>query len=270
MHNPNNKHCKYGTYDPKKWDTDDNHFIKMEQCTCQPPVEGVEGNISEHRGVVKTKDPNSFITATIKNVPVEGENEVCPNCGAGWSEATMIGDPEYNDMWLCGVCKKVYGAPKFLNLKPQVKPTPEVGKTYARDYSHSHCWDQKQPPACGIPLFKHPQCCLCDTPNPSAVVFSPQPESDWEEEYEKLWTVGSIGVESRFGHFSSAKQIQREFMRHVIAKKMEEARLQRTNEVVELVKKIKEESENEDLSGGYALSLVLKALTDLSAKLKEV
>lgn len=39
-------------------------------------------------------------------------------------------------------------------------------KTYARDYSHSHCWDQKQPSACGIPLEKHTQCCLCDTPLP--------------------------------------------------------------------------------------------------------
>lgn len=33
---------------------------------------------------------------------------------------------------------------------------------YERDYSHHHCWDQKQPPACGIPLDKHTQCCLCD------------------------------------------------------------------------------------------------------------
>lgn len=30
--------------------------------------------------------------------------------------------------------------------------------------SHSHCWAQKQPPACGIPLEKHDQCCLCDVP----------------------------------------------------------------------------------------------------------
>lgn len=33
--------------------------------------------------------------------------------------------------------------------------------------SHSHCWDQKQPPACGIPLKKHTQCCLCDLPLPT-------------------------------------------------------------------------------------------------------
>jgi hypothetical protein len=29
------------------------------------------------------------------------------------------------------------------------------------DYSHTHCWNQKTP-ACGIPLEKHTQCCLCD------------------------------------------------------------------------------------------------------------
>lgn len=28
--------------------------------------------------------------------------------------------------------------------------------------SHSHCWDQGGNPACGIPLEKHTQCCLCD------------------------------------------------------------------------------------------------------------
>lgn len=29
--------------------------------------------------------------------------------------------------------------------------------------SHIHCWAQKQPSACGIPLDAHNQCCLCDT-----------------------------------------------------------------------------------------------------------
>ncbi len=37
----------------------------------------------------------------------------------------------------------------------------DQGKTYPRDFSHSHCWHQKTP-ACGIPLEKHTQCCLCD------------------------------------------------------------------------------------------------------------
>lgn len=32
-------------------------------------------------------------------------------------------------------------------------------------HSHQHCWDQKQPPACGIALEAHNQCCLCDLKN---------------------------------------------------------------------------------------------------------
>ena len=36
---------------------------------------------------------------------------------------------------------------------------------YARNGSHNHCWKQGSP-ACGIPLKKHKQCCLCDKPFP--------------------------------------------------------------------------------------------------------
>lgn len=31
---------------------------------------------------------------------------------------------------------------------------------YERDHSHTHCWNQTSP-ACGQPLEKHTQCCLC-------------------------------------------------------------------------------------------------------------
>lgn len=37
---------------------------------------------------------------------------------------------------------------------------------YEKNQSHYHCWNQKQPCACGIPLEKHTQCCLCDTKVP--------------------------------------------------------------------------------------------------------
>lgn len=39
---------------------------------------------------------------------------------------------------------------------------------YERDYSHVHCWNQESP-ACGQPLEKHKQCCLCDLPSPEIV-----------------------------------------------------------------------------------------------------
>ena len=45
--------------------------------------------------------------------------------------------------------------------------------------------------------------------------LSPSSES-WEEQWEFLWTVGSIGVESRFGHFSSAKDIEKSFIKNTI------------------------------------------------------
>jgi len=37
-------------------------------------------------------------------------------------------------------------------------------KEYERNHSHYHCWQQEgeNKPACGIPIGKHNQCCLCD------------------------------------------------------------------------------------------------------------
>jgi len=37
---------------------------------------------------------------------------------------------------------------------------------YEQDYSHTHCWLNKDLP-CGIPLEKHIQCCLCDMKVPT-------------------------------------------------------------------------------------------------------
>jgi len=46
--------------------------------------------------------------------------------------------------------------------------------------SHSCCWEQKQPSACGIPLEKHTQCCLCDEkPTP------PPETSTWEDRFDE-------------------------------------------------------------------------------------
>jgi len=48
--------------------------------------------------------------------------------------------------------------------------------------------------------------------------YSP-PEQEvrgWEEEFEKLWTIGSIGVQVNFGRFTSAKQIEKEFIKHLL------------------------------------------------------
>lgn len=38
---------------------------------------------------------------------------------------------------------------------------------YERNGSHIHCWNQGKSPACGIPLEKHTQCCLCEIRSPT-------------------------------------------------------------------------------------------------------
>jgi hypothetical protein len=47
---------------------------------------------------------------------------------------------------------------------------------YEQDYSHSHCWEQKQPPACGI-TTQHKRCCLCSEKALETVPVTPQPEN---------------------------------------------------------------------------------------------
>lgn len=37
---------------------------------------------------------------------------------------------------------------------------------HTKHKDHSHCWEQKQPPACGIDV-NHLICCLCGEPNPN-------------------------------------------------------------------------------------------------------
>lgn len=74
-------------------------------------------------------------------------------------------------------------------LTPPTKPVEEIlGKKsvidYENNYSHYHCWNQKQPSACGIPLEKHTQCCLCPTPKP--VEETPKSKHDWVEELLKV------------------------------------------------------------------------------------
>lgn len=54
---------------------------------------------------------------------------------------------------------------------------PIIPDNYERDYSHTHCWDNKNNP-CGIPLEKHTQCCLCDLTLPNKEVNSSEEKKD--------------------------------------------------------------------------------------------
>lgn len=95
-------------------------------------------------------------------------------------------------------------------------PSPAL-ENYERDYSHYHCWQQvenedsdiepQKTPACGQPLEKHTQCCLCDTPAPKseeekiikgaedfANRFEGVMKELAEEESKEKGVVGDIGV----------------------------------------------------------------------------
>lgn len=103
-------------------------------------------------------------------------------------------------------CKKYTGAygraqfpaPKCMACALPINPSPSVMEKetilskeeirkrlgekasidYERNFSHYHCWDQKQPSACDIPFDKHKQCCLCDS--------KPQTEKDMEKILESV------------------------------------------------------------------------------------
>lgn len=55
-----------------------------------------------------------------------------------------------------------------------------------KDHSHYHCWDQKKGPACGIPLEKHKQCCLCTSPFPVQEVEPKREEWDSDERVKRI------------------------------------------------------------------------------------
>lgn len=61
-------------------------------------------------------------------------------------------------------------------------------KNYERDHFHTHCWEQKgdNTPACGQPLEKHEQCCLCDTP-------APEKKEEWKIKFVEKFFVYKLG-----------------------------------------------------------------------------
>ena len=53
-------------------------------------------------------------------------------------------------------------------LKKLIGDKSNIRQEYGSYMSHLHCFHQDQPPACGIPLENHKQCCLCSAvPTPS-------------------------------------------------------------------------------------------------------
>lgn len=75
------------------------------------------------------------------------------------------------NVFVCAKCNRLICGDKinYTNMPKKTKGLLDITKNlcliHEKNYnhaSHSHCWNQVQPSACGIPLEKHTQCCLCD------------------------------------------------------------------------------------------------------------
>jgi hypothetical protein len=99
--------------------------------------------------------------------------------------------------------------------------------------------------------------------------------NNWELEFEKLWTIGSIGVQISFGKFTSAKDIEKEFIRHILALCGHQARATALQEAMEVVKNVRREmkiehtcrfNDGEQDCDCYveAITEILSALTSLA------
>lgn len=78
--------------------------------------------------------------------------------------------------------------PKDFERLPDASKTMETKSK--KDYSHSHCWNQKgeNKPACGQPLETHTQCCLCEEKyhiGESNNMVPLPTEDSWEGDIEK-------------------------------------------------------------------------------------
>lgn len=100
-------------------------------------------NMSKHK---ELQDNHSFMEQ--KKIIKEPFRQACEKC--------YLGDTSV-DLCPCHYAKEVCSCHTT---------QPKEKKSYERDCSHYHCWDQKPFSACGYDLKQHEQCCLCDTPAP--------------------------------------------------------------------------------------------------------
>lgn len=128
------------------------------------------------------------------------ENNPCAKC-KNYKAHTGEHSPEFH--YHCGC--ECHQAPI-----PEKKLKSLLGEhsviDYERNHSHYHCWHQDQPPACGIPLEKHTQCCLCDTP-----FQEEKTTTEWEKEFEKLMPKTS-GETMSYGQFCAVRNFIRQLL----------------------------------------------------------
>lgn len=82
--------------------------------------------------------------------------------------------PKFELIYLLGgIPKEHNGTLHYRNIFSVVGSLQDIlGKNAVIDHengsSHYHCWHQI-PPACGIPIEEHTQCCLCEAVAPQEV-----------------------------------------------------------------------------------------------------
>lgn len=140
---------------------------------------------------------------------IEEKKFVCPHCGADWADSTMIGDPEYNDMWKCDICNEEYGTAKMVSHTPTYKGEEKLDyKQMVIDIDSLVQTDFAFDMNCRLvdkePKFKDEEskemakligkiytishkshCTACQ----SNYIITPTPQLNWEEEFQKAFNL---------------------------------------------------------------------------------
>lgn len=85
---------------------------------------------------------------------IRGDEKKCPSGYPDREGVWVKSLGDYHDPKCSVFDKGMFDENKVCNCRPS-----EEKYAYL---SHEHCWNQRQPSACSIPLEKHKQCCLCD------------------------------------------------------------------------------------------------------------
>lgn len=118
---------------------------------------------------------NYIINEDLKTHQAKAKAECCGELiiseGGGRFKSCTCGGSFIDQERFDGRWVRLGGKAKLITAEcPPHCKLEEHKKSYERDYSHSHCWDQVQmregiggTPTCGQQLADHKQCCLCDT-----------------------------------------------------------------------------------------------------------
>lgn len=121
--------------------------------------------------------------------------------------------------------------------------------------SHFHCWKQKQPSACGIPLEKHEQCCLCDLKVPT----TPDWESRFDEEFRAVSDSGHAFVGRYGGKNGAILPVEMEEIKELIRTLVAEAEENERQSIIDLADEV---ALKKHASPAHALSDLISLIRD--------